>query len=59
MTSRLNPDAPSTKKLNPDAPSTKKLGGNTQSMTKGMRTGVSKRSYGATTSQNSSKIKKF
>ena len=54
MTSRLNPDAPSTKKLG-DAPTTKKLAGNTQSMTKGMRTGGTKRSYGATTSQNSSK----
>ena len=46
-----------TSRLNVDAPSTKKLGGNTQSMTKGMRTGVSKRSYGVST-QQSSKLNK-
>jgi hypothetical protein len=44
-----------TSRLNVDAPSTKKLGGNTQSMTKNMRTGASKRNYGDTT-KHSSKI---
>jgi hypothetical protein len=42
-----------TSRLGGDAPTTKKLGGNTVSMTKGMRTGVSKRSFGQSTQQSS------